>query len=128
MIKELKKHKAVEYIKEIKELLNDEDFWLDNIELRKEELKDIIDYIDKLELEHKKMSKRFRNSKGIDKDKYLLELMRIINYYCPSNDLCYDNENLHVEMDDLILELLENLGYEDIVKIYKEKQEYFWYA
>lgn len=116
MIKELKNHKAVTYIKEIKQLLDDEDFWLDNIELRKEELGSIIDYIDKLELEHKKMSKRFRNSKGMDKDKYLLELMRIINYYCPSDDVCYDNESLHVEMDDLIMKLLENLGYTDIVK------------
>lgn len=59
MIKELKNRKANEYIKEIKDLLNDEGFWLDNIELRKEELKEIIDYIDKLEIEFKKMSKRF---------------------------------------------------------------------
>lgn len=67
MIKELKNHKAVTYIKGIKQLLDDEDFWLDNIELRKEKevLRSIIDYIDKLELEHKKMSKRFRNCKDI---------------------------------------------------------------
>lgn len=63
MIKELKNHKAIEYIKEIKELLNDEDFWLDDVYLRRDELGDIIDYIDKLELEYKKMSKRFRNCK-----------------------------------------------------------------
>lgn len=58
MIKELKNHKAIEYIKEIKDLLNDEDFWLDDVYLRRDELGDIIDYIDKLELEYKKMSKR----------------------------------------------------------------------
>ena len=73
MIKELKNHKAVEYIREIKELLNDDNFWLDNIELRKEELESIIDYVDKLEIEHKKMSKRFRLTKDI-KNKTINEI------------------------------------------------------
>ena len=66
MIKELKNHKANEYIKEIKELINDDFFSLNTIELRKEELRQLIDYIDKLELEQKKMSKRFRSCKNME--------------------------------------------------------------
>ena len=77
MIKELKNNKAIEYIKEIKDLLNDEDFWLDDVELRRDELSAIIDYIDKLELEHKKMSKRFRLSKDI-KNKTINEIQKWI--------------------------------------------------
>lgn len=65
MIKELKNHRANDYIKEIKMLLGDEDFILDTIELTRGELRTIIDYIDRLEKEFKKMSTRFKNSKKI---------------------------------------------------------------
>lgn len=37
---------------------------------------------------------------------------------------------LHHEFnkDDLLVELLEIIGYKKITKLYQEEQEYFWYS
>lgn len=41
-----------------------------------------------------------------------------------------DNETLHIILDDLLLDLLKELGYEKLVKLYTEVSEEmpFWYA
>ena len=43
-------------------------------------------------------------------------------------EYCTDNESYHLELDDLLNELLNDIGYEEIVKMYNEAQEYFWYS
>lgn len=39
-----------------------------------------------------------------------------------------DREQYHVVCDDLLVELLERIGYKNLTKLYQEEQEYFWYA
>jgi len=39
-----------------------------------------------------------------------------------------DEEMLHATADEIIISLLEDLGYNEIVKEYKSQQEYFWYS
>lgn len=39
-----------------------------------------------------------------------------------------DNEPYHGACDNLLIELLEKLGYKELVKLYKEAQKSFWYA
>ena len=42
----------------------------------------------------------------------------------------YSKEELHMDFDDCILDFLEELGYEDIVKYYRNSRNkyIFWYA
>lgn len=39
-----------------------------------------------------------------------------------------DNESYHIELDDLLIDLLFDIGYKEIVKMYNEAKEYFWYS
>lgn len=43
-------------------------------------------------------------------------------------EYCTDNESYHIELDDLLNDLLNDIGYEEIVKMYNEAKEYFWYS
>ena len=39
-----------------------------------------------------------------------------------------DEEELHIRMDKVLIKLLRDLGYEEIVKEYKKAEKHFWYA
>ena len=39
-----------------------------------------------------------------------------------------DNECYHIAYDDIILDLVRELGYEEIAKSYESASRYFWYA
>lgn len=41
---------------------------------------------------------------------------------------CKDEEIYHVAFDGILEELLEELGYKEIVDKYKKAQEHFWYS
>lgn len=56
----------------------------------------------------------------------LKELLEKYSY--DDGRLISDNETLHYEVDKLIVEELENLGYTETVKKYKEMRQHFWYA
>lgn len=43
-------------------------------------------------------------------------------------EYCADNESYHIELDELLNDLLNDIGYEEIVKMYNEAKEYFWYS
>lgn len=40
----------------------------------------------------------------------------------------YDNEVIHGQFDEVLIELLNELGYKKITEIYEEESENFWYA
>ena len=52
---------------------------------------------------------------------------RFIGLY-EDEEYCKDNESYHIEIDDLLLNLLDNIGYKEIVKMYNNAKEYFWYS
>ena len=60
-------------------------------------------------------------------EKYLKEIDEI-NEKHVKNDYVVDNEGYHCEMDDLLENLLKELGYEEIVKKYNEASSFFWYS
>lgn len=41
---------------------------------------------------------------------------------------CEDNDRLHIEIDELLIEMLVELGYTELVNKYKELEYYFWYS
>lgn len=41
---------------------------------------------------------------------------------------CEDNEEYHRQADNLLLELLKELGYNQLIKEYDEASYWFWYA
>lgn len=41
---------------------------------------------------------------------------------------CSEQEIYHIEFDELIANFLEEMGYKEISKFYKEAKEYFWYS
>lgn len=43
-------------------------------------------------------------------------------------EYCTDNESYHIGLDDILLNLINDIGYEEIVKMYNEAKEYFWYS
>lgn len=43
-------------------------------------------------------------------------------------EYCTDNETYHIELDDLLLNLLNDIGYKELVKMYSEAKKYFWYS
>ena len=52
---------------------------------------------------------------------------RFIKLY-EDEEYCTDNESYHIELDELLLNLLDNIGYKEIVKMYNKAKEYFWYS
>lgn len=75
------------------------------------------DYIDyKFEYEQNTKIMKQLEKEYCEKIKKLEEIKKI------------DNEPYHGACDDLLIELLEKLGYKELVKLYKEAQKFFWYA
>ena len=61
-------------------------------------------------------------------EKYINKMKEFEKRY--ENEKFYDREDIHIDYDDCILEFLEEMGYKDIAKYYREsKNKYgFWYA
>lgn len=57
-------------------------------------------------------------------EKYIRKLRKIKKQH----GRYYDNEVIHGQYDEILLELLKELGYEKIVKMYEKESENFWYA
>lgn len=55
-------------------------------------------------------------------EKYLKKIHSIIDKYDE------DSELLHIELDDLLLDFIDELGYHQIVASYLSKKDRFWYA
>ena len=67
------------------------------------------------------------------KEYYLEKIKEIKKKYIKqtpkrNDEYCLDNEMLHVEVDDLIVNLLENLVSHDIALEYLKVKQYFWYS
>lgn len=60
--------------------------------------------------------------------KKYIEKMNKLNEKYIFSESCYDNEAYHADFDDLIIELIKELGYEKIAEGYDKASEYFWYA
>lgn len=45
-----------------------------------------------------------------------------------NNGYCGDEESYHREMDNILLDIIEDLGYKEIADKYKEARKWFWYA
>ena len=66
--------------------------------------------------------------------KYLKKIRKIKKNYLYKNKdsykkySCRDEEVFHMELDELLVEFLLELGYIEVVKQYKELQGYFWYS
>ena len=60
-------------------------------------------------------------------ERYLTKIDEINNYFV-KNDYVLDNEGYHIEMDDLLVDFLIELGYEEIAEKYCKASEYFWYS
>lgn len=41
---------------------------------------------------------------------------------------CLDEESLHKELDEVLIKLIKELGYEKIVEEYQDAEECFWYS
>lgn len=65
--------------------------------------------------------------------KYLRKINKIKKFYIKTTpkrkeEWCEDNECLHNDLDELLIEMLVELGYTELVNKYKELQRWFWYA
>ena len=56
------------------------------------------------------------------------ELNKIYIYKYRNEDTCKDEEEYHREMDNILLDIIEELGYKEIADKYKEARKWFWYA
>lgn len=45
-----------------------------------------------------------------------------------NEEYCTENESYHIILDELLLNLLNDIGYKEIVKMYNEAKKYFWYS
>lgn len=68
-------------------------------------------------------------------DKYLINIKDIKNKYLKEEKnayfgkyCCSDEEELHKQLDNELINLLEELGYQEVVNEYKEAKDYFWYS
>lgn len=41
---------------------------------------------------------------------------------------CVDNEEYHRELDKIIIDLLKELHFDKVVKLYEEAKKHFWYS
>ena len=65
-------------------------------------------------------------NKEINK-KYLTKIDEINKRYV-KNDYVLDNEGYHIETDELLVNLLKELGYEEIAEKYNKASDWFWYS
>lgn len=66
-------------------------------------------------------------------EKYLRKINKIKKLYINTTPIrkeesCIDEENIHRELDDLLIEMLVELGYTKLVNTYKELKRWFWYS
>lgn len=54
------------------------------------------------------------------------EMQRITNEELHKHDPYWDTEQIHIEMDNLMCEVLEDLGYGKGIKIFRDEPK--WYA
>lgn len=68
------------------------------------------------------------------KDEEVCKKIKEINkiYIIPETKNCFegckDEEEYHFVMDKILIDLLEELGYIETVKMYKEAKHHFWYS
>lgn len=65
------------------------------------------------------------------KELYIHKIKEINKKYIKlyeDEEYCTDNECYHIELDELLNDLLNDIGYKEIVKMYNEAKEYFWYS
>ena len=65
--------------------------------------------------------------------KYLRKLNKIKKFYINTTpkrkeESCIDEERLHIELDNLLIDMLVELGYVELANRYKELQCWFWYS
>ena len=67
--------------------------------------------------------------------KYLRKINDIKSTYLKPSKLsyygkyeCLDEEELHEKLDDLLIALIGELGYQEIVNQYEDAKECFWYS
>ena len=60
-------------------------------------------------------------------EKYLEEIDET-NERHVKNDYVLDNESYHIEMDELLVNFLKELGYEEIAEKYNKASDWFWYS
>lgn len=65
-------------------------------------------------------------------DKYLEKIKKLkkqeIKIDEENEEHCFDNEAYHVYFDSILVDLLKELGYEEIVREYENAEHHFWYA
>lgn len=66
-------------------------------------------------------------------EKYLRKINKIKKLYINTTPIrkeesCIDEENIHRELDDLLIDMLMELGYTELVNKYKELESWFWYS
>ena len=64
---------------------------------------------------------------------YLVEIEELNKKYVipeteKNNGYCKDEESYHIAMDNILLDIIEDLGYKEIVDKYKEARHWFWYS
>lgn len=60
-------------------------------------------------------------------EKYLKEMKEIEAKFL-YNLSGIDEEELHIGMDNVLVKLLRDLGYEKIIKEYRKARKHFWYS
>jgi hypothetical protein len=66
-------------------------------------------------------------------EKYLRKINKIKKLYINTTPIrkeesCIDEEELHRELDDLLIDMLMELGYTELVNKYEQLQSWFWYS
>lgn len=66
-------------------------------------------------------------------NKYILKINELNKDYIKydkddNSEYCLDNENYHLELDNILLKILIELGYIEIVKMYERAEDHFWYS
>lgn len=66
-------------------------------------------------------------------NKYIIKIKELNKEYIrydkeDDEEYCFENEEYHIELDNILLEILIELGYKEIVEMYKRAEKYFWYS
>lgn len=56
------------------------------------------------------------------------ELNKKYIYKYRNEDACEDEEDYHIAMDNILLDIIDDLGYKEIVDKYIEARHWFWYS
>ena len=66
-------------------------------------------------------------------EKYIRKIKEINDKYIYTTlkrkeESCNDEEEYHKIMDNLLVELIKELGYEKVAELYEKASEWFWYS